>query len=353
MQELLTLRKIIHIDMDCFYAAIEMRDNPKLKKQPLAIGGDSDRRGVLCTCNYVARKFGVRAAMPTAKAYQLCPDLLVIPPQIEKYKVVSNEIREIFAVHTSKVEPLSLDEAYLDVTGTDECFGSATWLAEKIRHEIFKETDLTASAGIAPNKFLAKVASDWNKPNGQYVIPPEAIEQFMPNLLVEKIFGVGKVMLAKLNGMGIKNCADLQKYDLIFLTERFGIMGKRFYDLCRGIDHREVETSRERKSISVEHTYAEDLADLAICLEKLPNLIDYLLQRCSNKLSSGIKSIFVKIKFNDFSQTTVDCSFDKIDFHKYIALLTEAYLRKRKPVRLIGIGLRLNHPSQPQMNLEI
>lgn len=348
-----TIKKIIHVDMDCFYAAIEMRDDPSLRTKPIAVGGESDRRGVLCTCNYLARKFGVKAAMPTAKAYQLCPDLLVIPPHMEKYKIVSKEIREIFAKHTDVIEPLSLDEAYLDVTGTEECFGSATWLAEKIRQEIFAKTELTASAGIAPNKFLAKVASDWNKPNGQFTIPPNAIEKFMPSLSVGKIYGVGKVMLKKLNDIGIKNCADLQKYELTYLTERFGTIGKRLFEFCRGIDHRDVETSRERKSISVEHTYSKDLVTITECLAKLPELMQDLQRRCNNVGIINIKNIFVKIKFNDFSQTTVDCSFEKMQLEKYQVLMQQAFMRKQKPVRLLGIGLRLNHEPQRQLSLEI
>lgn len=346
-------RKIIHIDMDCFYAAIEMRDDPRLTNKPIAVGGYSDRRGVLCTCNYIARQFGVRAAMPTKKAYQLCPDLLVVPPKFEKYKAVSNQIRTIFKSHTDKVEPLSLDEAYLDVTDTEECQGSATWLAEKIRKEIFEVTQLTASAGIAPNKFLAKVASDWRKPNGQFVITPTAIETFVKQLPVQKIFGVGKVMTQRLYDLGIQTCAELQKLTFEELSERFGVMGKRLYELCRGIDNREIELNRERKSISVEHTFSEDLSNLASCLSKLPRLIVELQQRSQNKIPCGIKSIFVKIKFNDFSVTTADASFNRLELNLYQNLLQQAFSRKVRPVRLIGVGLRLNSSLNAQLELDM
>lgn len=357
----MTVKKIIHIDMDCFYAAIEIRDNPSLRLRPIAVGGSSDRRGVLCTCNYIARKFGVKAAMPTAKALQLCPNLVVIPPRMETYKAISQEIREIFALHTDKIEPLSLDEAYLDVTGTEECFGSATLLAEKLRQEIFAKTKLTASAGISSTKFLAKIASDWHKPNGQFTISPNAIEKFMPPLPVGKIYGVGKVMLAKLHSIGIVTCADLQKLDLTYLTNQFGTMGKRLFEFCRGIDYRDVETNRERKSISVEYTYPHDLLTLTECLAKLPILMQELQRRCVNAginekqnqhFSPHIKTIFVKIKFNDFTQTTVDCSFEKIQLDHYQTLLKQAFLRKEKPVRLLGIGLRLNHQPQRQLALD-
>jgi DNA polymerase-4 len=346
-----SLRKIIHIDMDCFYAAIEMRDNPGLRGRAIAVGGTSERRGVLCTCNYEARKFGVRSAMATAKAYQLCPDLLVLPIQMEKYKQASAIVRNIFLNHTEAVEPLSLDEAFLDVTGTQECFGSATWLAEKIRKEIYEQTQLTASAGIAPNKFLAKLASDWHKPNGQFVIPPEDIAAFMPALPVSKIFGVGKVTLRKLNNLGIETCADLQKMDVIALSKHFGIFGQRLFELCRGHDERPVNSNRERKSISVENTYSEDISDLNSCMERLPELVDRLKKRSLNKLDRGIKGVFIKVKFNDFSQTTVDSSFDHIELHKYQLLLEQAFMRVQKPVRLLGVGLRLNLDIEMQLDL--
>lgn len=346
------IRKIIHIDMDCFYAAIEMRDNPSLFGHPIAVGGTSERRGVLCTCNYEARKFGVRSAMPTAKAYQLCPDLQVLPIRMDEYKKASAIVRSIFLEHTDIIEPLSLDEAFLDVTGTQECFGSATWLAEKIRKEIYEQTQLTASAGISCNKFLAKIASDWNKPNGQFVIPPEDIASFMPNLSVGKIFGVGKVTLKKLNNLGIETCGDLQEWSVVSLSEHFGVFGQRLFELSRGYDERPVNTSRERKSISVENTYAEDIPDLNLCMEKLPNLVERLKQRSLNKIEQGIKGLFVKVKFNDFSQTTVDSSFDHIELHKYQVLLEQAFMRGQKPVRLLGIGVRLNTDTEVQLGLE-
>ena len=235
---------IIHLDMDAFYASVEIRENPELAGLPVVVGGSSKSRGVVAAASYAARKFGIHSAMPMSQASRLCPDLVCLPGNMQLYASVSKQIHEIFNRYTPEIEPLSLDEAFLDVTGTQECFGSATWLAEKIRKEIYERTQLTASAGVASNKFLAKIASDWNKPNGQFVIPPEAIAEFMLDLQVGKIFGVGKVTLKKLNNLGVETCADLQKLDLITLSNHFGIFGQRLFELCRGHDERELHHDR-------------------------------------------------------------------------------------------------------------
>lgn len=216
------IRKIIHIDMDCFYAAVEIRDNPSLIDKPVAVGGLESERGVLCTCNYIARKFKVRSAMSTAYAKRLCPDLIVLPVNMDKYKEISRIIRAIFLEFTTLVEPLSLDEAYLDVTHSDCYQGSATWMANAIRQKIWDTVSLTASAGVSFNKLLAKIASGWNKPNGLFVIHPREVDDFIKKLSVAELYGVGKVTAKKLNHLGIKTCADLQKLSLIKLQDTFG-----------------------------------------------------------------------------------------------------------------------------------
>lgn len=229
------MRKIIHVDMDCFFAAVEMRDNPALRDIPIAIGGSRERRGVISTANYPARKFGVRSAMPTGMALKLCPHLTLLPGRFDAYKEASNHIREIFSRYTSRIEPLSLDEAYLDVTDSVHCHGSATLIAQEIRQTIFNELQLTASAGVAPVKFLAKIASDMNKPNGQFVITPAEVPAFLQTLPLAKIPGVGKVSAAKLEAMGLRTCGDVQKCDLVILLKRFGKFGRILWSVVRGL----------------------------------------------------------------------------------------------------------------------
>lgn len=224
------VRKIIHVDMDCFYAAVEMRDNPSYRGRPLAVGGHEKQRGVLSTCNYEARKFGIRSAMPTARALQLCPQLLVVPGRMQVYKEVSKQIREIFSRYTSLIEPLSLDEAFLDVTESTQCQGSVTLIAEAIRRDIWHELSLTASAGIAPVKFLAKVASDMNKPNGQFVIPPDSVQEVVDKLPLEKIPGVGKVSLEKLHQAGFYTGEDIKNSNYRDLLLRFGRLGASLWN---------------------------------------------------------------------------------------------------------------------------
>lgn len=229
------MRKIIHVDMDCFFAAVEMRDNPALRDIPIAIGGSRERRGVISTANYPARKFGVRSAMPTGMALKLCPHLTLLPGRFDAYKEASNHIREIFSRYTSRIEPLSLDEAYLDVTDSVHCHGSATLIAQEIRQTIFNELQLTASAGVAPVKFLAKIASDMNKPNGQFVITPAEVPAFLQTLPLAKIPGVGKVSAAKLEAMGLRTCGDVQKCDLVMLLKRFGKFGRILWERSQGL----------------------------------------------------------------------------------------------------------------------
>jgi DNA polymerase-4 len=336
------LRKIIHCDCDCFYAAVEMRDDPSLKNLPIAIGGKSDRRGVVATCNYKARQYGVHSAMPTGQALKLCPDLVVIPGTMAKYREAAQQIRQIFYRYTDKVEPLSLDEAYLDVTDCTECQGSATLIAQEIRQVIAKEVGVTASAGIAPNKFLAKVASDLNKPDGQFVITPDNVDGFVEKLEVKRIFGVGKVTNEKMRRLGIITCGDLQQRSVIELVDKFGVFGKRLHDLSFGRDDREVNANSRRKSLSVENTFSDDLADLQACQDKLPNLLVELRSRL-RRIDSDylVTKQFIKMKFNDFTATTVERQMVKnLPIESFENLCNEAWERSDLPVRLLGIGVR-------------
>jgi DNA polymerase IV len=338
-------RKIIHIDMDCFYAAVEERDQPQLRGKPVAVGGFADGRGVLTTANYVARRFGVRSAMPTARALKMCPDLILVPPHFEKYKAESGRIQKIFRQFTSLVEPLSLDEAYLDVSGVEHCDGLATEIAREIRKRIFQETQLTASAGIAPNKFLAKIASDWKKPNGQFTITPDQVDAFVAQLPVEKIPGVGKVTAKKMKDLGLLTCTDLQNKDITWLRAHFGQWGYRLYDLCRGQDERPVSAHRVRKSLSVENTFATDLQTVEECQQALPELLDQLNRRLDRAQVRGrIKGWVVKVKFFDFTQTTLECGGGpELAEVKFKQMLEQAYERGKRPVRLLGLGVRLHH----------
>lgn len=335
------MRKIIHCDADCFFAAIEMRDDPSLAKRPIAVGGSSDRRGVISTCNYEARRFGVHSAMPSSTAKRLCPDLLILPHRMEAYRDASLQMRAIFYDYTDLVEPLSLDEAFLDVSDSKHHQGSATRIAQEIRTRIHREIGITVSAGIAPNKFLAKIASDWNKPNGQYVITPAQVDNFVEQLPVKKIFGVGKAMAAKLAELNIFICADLQKLSVFELSQRFGQMGSRLYKLSRGIDERELTVDRRRKSLSVENTFAQDLQNLPQCLHELPTLSQQLAIRL-RRVDEDYKivKLFVKIKFSDFSITTIERSATGVQLNEFIDLCSEAYHRKAQPVRLLGVGVR-------------
>ena len=319
-----------------------MRDDPSLKNLPIAIGGKSDRRGVVATCNYKARQYGVHSAMPTGQALKLCPDLVVIPGTMAKYREAAQQIRQIFYRYTDQVEPLSLDEAYLDVTDCTECQGSATLIAQEIRQVIAKEVGVTASAGIAPNKFLAKVASDLNKPDGQFVITPDNVDGFVEKLEVKRIFGVGKVTNEKMRRLGIITCGDLQQCSVIELVDKFGVFGKRLHDLSFGRDDREVNANSRRKSLSVENTFSDDLADLQACQDKLPNLLVELRSRL-RRIDSDylVTKQFIKMKFNDFTATTVERQMVKnLPIESFENLCNEAWERSDLPVRLLGIGVR-------------
>lgn len=338
------MRKIIHIDMDCFYAAVEMRDNPVLREVPIAIGGSRESRGVISTCNYPARVFGVRSAMPTGQAFKLCPNLTLLRGNMEKYRQVSQQIQSIFHRFTDKVEPLSLDEAYLDVTENSLFRGSATFLAEHIRQTIFSETGLTASAGVAPNKFLAKVASEENKPNGLCVISPDRVDDFVVQLPLRKIPGVGQKTAERLANLGLVTCKDVQQADLIVLLREFGSFAELLRERSRGIDLREVKSERERKSIGVEHTFSRDLKGLDELAAPLKELFEKLEQRVERNEAAGmVKKLGVKLKFQDFQQTTLERSAVPLSIEQFQNLLAEAWPRAAgRAIRLVGlhVGLR-------------
>jgi DNA polymerase-4 len=339
-------RKIIHVDADCFYAAIEMRDDPALRGKPMAVGGSADRRGVITTCNYEARAFGVHSAMASATALRKCPHLILVKPRFDAYREASAVMRDIFFDYTPLVEPLSLDEAFLDVSDTQQCQGSATLIAEEIRGRVRESLGITVSAGVAPNKFLAKIASDWEKPDGLFVLTPADVDAFVQDLPVNKIFGVGKVTAGKLNRQGIATCGDLRAFTALELSERFGSFGQRLHELSHGEDQRAVKPSRRRKSLSVEHTYPEDLPDFEACREKLPDLIEELERRLARVDEHYVPGkAFVKIKFSDFSQTTVERIDSTADSDSLEALLKTGLERKALPVRLLGVGVRFSDRS--------
>jgi DNA polymerase-4 len=345
-----TNRRIIHIDMDCFYAAVEMREHPELAGQAIAVGGASGR-GVLTTCNYPAREYGVRSAMPVFKAKQLCPQLVILPVRFELYREASRNIRQIFKRYTELVEPLSLDEAYLDVShhkrrGAD--------LAEEIRSAIHAETGLTASAGIGPNKLIAKIASDWNKPNGQCVVSPSRVADFMQDLPVRRIWGVGPKSGARLMEMGVETCGQLQAHEKAELVSEFGSFGLELHQLCRGIDERPVEANRIRKSLSNEHTFAKNIETLEDCEAALRRQHHELLEDLrSSAADRQIAKILVKLKFSDFRRTTAEIACRQAELDTYLELLREAWGRSGEPVRLLGIGVRFAETQSGPEQLEL
>ncbi|EIM76780.1 DNA polymerase IV [Nitritalea halalkaliphila LW7] len=355
-QEAVRWRKIIHVDMDAFFASVEQRDHPELRGKPVAVGGDGER-GVVAAASYEARAYGVRSAMPGKLAIRKCPHLLFVPPRFSVYKEVSQQVQEIFFSFTDFVEPLSLDEAFLDVTENKFGYKSAIYMAYLIRKRIFQETGLTASAGVSYNKFLAKTASDLRKPNGQAVILPEDAAEFLERLPVEKFYGVGKVTAAKLNRFGIYSGADLKSFSLAFLTKHFGKSGQHYYQIVRGIHDSPVQPDRMRKSISVESTFEQDIS--------ARNELDFALQRLLEDLKKrlrkqGLKgrTAVLKLKYSDFSQQTRSRSQEHYIPEEaleefYRALLEQEPLKQ--PIRLMGVGLqKLNtQPEQHGVQLHI
>lgn len=295
-------RKIIHIDMDAFYASVEQLDFPDLRNKPIAVGGSSER-GVISAASYEARKYGVRSAMSGKLAKKKCPELIFVPHRFERYREVSRQIRKIFLEYTDLVEPLALDEAFLDVTKNHKGLKSATLIAEEIRRKIFKETGLTASAGISINKFLAKIASDHNKPNGQKTINPDEVDAFLSTLEIKRFFGVGKKTCERMYHLGIFTGADLRSKSLDFLEEHFGNSGLHFYQLARGISFSEVVPDRLPKSIGAERTFAENLTSVVYLREKLFDICEEVAARLQKRNLAG-KTVTLKIKYSDFTLHT-------------------------------------------------
>lgn len=334
-------RKIIHIDMDAFYASVEQRDHPELRGKPVVVGGSPQSRGVVCAASYEARTFGIRSAMPCAKAYRLCPEAVFMRPRFDVYKAVSSEIRRIFFHHTDLVEPLSLDEAFLDVTDNKSGNPSATWLANQIRAEILKRTELTASAGVAPNKFLAKIASDINKPNGICVIPPSQVEAFIEQLPIGKFFGIGKATEKRMHQLEIFKGADLKRFEEADLIRHFGKSGVWYYRIARGQDNRPVKPHREAKSIGVEETFRHDINNLAQLEEELDLIAGELSRRLKKRKARG-KTITLKLRYDDFStitRATTQSQF--INDAENLAQVAKSLLRNseagQRKVRLLGI----------------
>jgi DNA polymerase-4 len=341
------MRKIIHVDMDCFYAAIEVRDNPALRGKPVAVGGDSPR-SVVCTASYEARQYGVRSAMPMLRAKVACPGLVIVQPRFSAYRRDAGHIRRIFADYTDLIEPLSLDEAYLDVSASARYASS---IAREIRQRIYQETGLTASAGIAANKMLAKIASDWKKPNGQYTITPDQIAAFVHPLPVRKIPGVGPVLAEQIGRLGVQTCGELQQLDMNVLVRHFGKSSYYLYQRCRGIDERAVDPNTIRKSLSTERTFAEDLRTLEACALLVHQLYDELQRDLLDITNRGIHKLVVKVKFSDFQQTTRECVHPTPELAVFLRLLEEAYSRSDKGVRLLGLGIKFYDEEKYQQLL--
>ena len=349
----LPTRKIIHVDMDAFYASVEQRDNPELRGRPVAVGGG--HRGVVAAASYEARKYGIRSAMPSVTAKRKCADLIFVKPRFDAYRDVSNQIRAIFADYTELVEPLSLDEAYLDVTQDRHGLGSAKAIAEDIRRRIREETQLTASAGVSYCKFIAKLASDYRKPDGLTVIRPEQGADFVASLPVARFHGVGPVTARKMEGLGILTGADLRAWSLAELESRFGSSGSWYYRICRGIDDREVKADRPYKSVSAERTFDEDLSDPDRLSAELDRIAGYAWARVERAEVVG-RTVTLKIKFGDFTIATRSRSFsqpvpDVASFAKAGQALLAALMPVSRGIRLLGLGLhnlsdRFDEPPQ-------
>ena len=358
------VRKIIHIDMDAYYASVEQRDNPQLRGKPIVVGGRPDSRGVVATCSYEARQFGIHSAMSCARAYQLCPNVIFVRPRFDVYVQVSQQIRNIFLSYTDLVEPLSLDEAYLDVTVNKQDIQSATWIAQRIRQEIRQETGLTASAGVSYNKFLAKIASDVNKPDGLTVVTPEQAEQFIADLPIRRFHGVGRVTEKKMLALGIHSGLDLYLHTLEELQHYFGKAGQYYYGIARGVDPRPVKPNRIRKSIGKETTLDEDIADVSQMLTIIGNLADKVAAVLVQKQTSGL-TLTLKVKYADFQIVTRSISGETpIETAAEILSLAEKMLKKtdagNRAVRLLGVTIShltteipVNEPLQMELPLII
>ena len=336
------MRKIIHIDMDAFFASIEQRDNPDLKGKPVAVGG-SGKRGVVAAASYEARKFGVYSAQPSSVAFRNCPTLVFVKPRFEVYKEVSGQIRHVFLEYTDLVEPLSLDEAYLDVTENKKGLRSATLIAKEIKEKIKSSTQLTASAGVSINKFLAKVASDQDKPDGLFVITPEEAESFVDKLPIEKFFGIGKVTAKKMHELGINHGIDLKQFSQEELVRRFGKAGRYYFDISRALDNRAVNPNRIRKSLGAERTFEDDLIENEDILDQTAKIANILIERMERSKAQG-KTVTLKLKFNDFevinrSKTFAHFISEPDEIKQISNDLALKELPAKKGIRLIGVTI--------------
>jgi len=341
MSEIPPIRKIIHVDMDAFYASVEQMDNPELKGKPIAVGG-SEKRGVVSAASYEARKFGVKSAMSGIQAIRNCPELIFVKPRFDRYHEISKKIRAIFYDYTNLVEPLSLDEAYLDVTINKKGNPSASLIAEEIRERILKEVGLTASAGISINKFIAKVASDYNKPNGQKTITPEEVNEFLEKLDIRKFYGVGKVTAEKMYQLGIFTGKDLKSKSKAYLEDHFGKSGTYYYDVVRGIHNSEVKPNRVRKSLAAEHTFNENLSSEIFMLERLDQIANEVSKRLNKSKVAG-KTLTLKIKYSDFTLQTRSKTLHYYISDKSLIFETAKDLlfqeKLSNSVRLLGISM--------------
>ena len=353
-------RKIIHIDMDAFYAAVEQRDNPRLRHKPVVVGGDPGGRGVVATCSYEARRFGIRSAMSCARAYRLCPQTIFVRPRFDAYRQVSRQIRDIFHQYTDLVEPLSLDEAYLDVSENKPGLQSATWVAEQIRWKIHTTTGLTASAGVSYNKFLAKLASDVRKPDGLTVVTPDQARDFIDSLPVRRFHGVGRVTEQRMQKLGIQTGAELKKRSIEELEKNFGKAGRYYFDIARGIDLRPVVPNRVRKSIGKETTLSEDIANRSQMLTILGEIAGKIEALLRAKQTSGL-TISLKLKYDDFQTVTRSITREEpIEQAEQMLQLAEELLGKtqagERAVRLLGLtisGLTTEVEAVDLMQLEL
>lgn len=344
-------RKIIHIDMDSFFASVEQRDNPELRGIPMAVGGTSDR-GVLATASYEARKFGVHSAMSSKRAMELCPELVIVPGNHAKYKAVSAQVHEIFHEYTDIIEPISLDEAFLDVTENKKSIELATDIAKEIKQKIKERTCLTASAGVSYNKFLAKIASDYDKPDGMYLVHPEKAKEFIERLPIERFWGVGKVTAKRMHELGIHTGYQLAQWSLSGLTQKFGKAGEIYYNFARGIDERPVVAERVRKSVGCEVTFERDIFNKSAVIIELYHVAEELIRRLDKQNFNGY-TLTLKIKYNDFVQITrshTDAEvFRKMKHILPTAkeLLKEVDFDDRHTIRLIGLSV-----SNPKEEIE-
>jgi DNA polymerase IV len=340
------MRKIIHIDMDAFFASVEMRDNPALRNVPMAVGGSSDRRGVIATSNYEARKYGVRSAMATAHALKLCPHLVLVRGRMQKYKEASDIVFEIFREYTDLVQGLSWDEAYLDVTDSPLFNNSATLIAEDIRKKIEMRTNgLTASAGIGPSKLIAKLGCEIKKPNGQFTITPNQVDEFIKQVPIEKLWGVGKVTAKHMHDMGIKTCLDMQQYTRSEMIYHFGKFGDALFDFCRGIDEREVETEYERKSLGTEETFSKDINNYDEMKDYVARMVQEIKDSLIDYQNRTVKNLHVKIKYFDFKVTTIERQMPFSE-ENFLYLLEERWTQDPRPVRLLGVGVKFEDEKE-------